>query len=121
MSKDDFSNLLLDPASIAANQSGQISPAQRAQVKRPSLIGPIIGMVFFLTLPVPFSCFTFLNEVALFQRSYTTSPTLYLFLVIPALIALGFLIPVVNFFRQVLEGLGVRRDLADGVIAYENG
>ena len=121
MPKDDFTNLLLDPASIAANQSGQISPAQRAQIKRPSLVGPSIGIVFFLSLPVPFSCFTFLNEVALFQRSQITSPTMYLFLVIPALIALGFVVPVIHFFRQLLGGLGVRHDLADGVIAYENG
>ena len=74
MAQNDLINPLLDPASIAANRSGNITPVQRDHITLPSLIGPLLACVFLLAVPVPMSCGVIVGVAAVVQTSAVTCP-----------------------------------------------
>jgi hypothetical protein len=133
MAATPSSSLLSDPATIAANRVGQLTPWQRQHLRPPSLVGSqialvfswaalAIGVYFFLILPFWGLLRSNPDIASLFNLSSGELIFVVLFLGIfsffTLLVSGGLLIPNT---RRLLVKLRLRRDLAEGYITQEDG
>jgi hypothetical protein len=112
---------LLDSAAIAANHAGQMTPWQRSQIKLPSLVWPLLGLLVLVAVMLPV-----LVSINLYADQMLLPMSLSLLLKVPLLLfvlllAWPFVLLFLRLSDQVRKGLSVREDVAAGRLASANG
>ncbi len=113
---------LTDPAAISANRDGRFTPWQRLYLKPPSLVVSTLALVFFAVLVVLGAYFFIVLPLS--TQPLSTSdltilwPFLGIYVVFLLVISTYLLVPNL---RRLLTKLRLRHDLAEGLIAQDDG
>ncbi len=133
MATSSSASLLGDPAAIAANRVGQLTPWQRQRLRPPSLVGSLMALAFSLAVLAVGAFFFLLYPLSSLLRDDPDITALFSF-ASGELIVLVMFLGIFGFFALLVSGgliipttrrlrlkLRLRRDLAEGYIAQEDG
>jgi hypothetical protein len=121
MAPNPSTNPLLDPAAIAANNAGQLTPWQRSQIKLPSLVWPLLGLLVLaaVMLPLLVSLNLYADQMLL-PMALSLLPKVLLLLFVLSL-SWPFVLIFARLSDQVRKGIGLRQDVTAGRLASADG